>query len=222
MAAWHLQLKLVEAKKSTCIETDIFMMVEHPPVFTLGKRGGRENLIISEAALEKTGIPVIHVERGGNITFHGPGQLVLYPILNIRAAGLSVVEYVYLLEEIMIRTVAAWGIMAERKSLNRGIWVGANKIGSVGIAVRKGISFHGFALNVNLALDPFFWIHPCGLQGIGMTSMAKELKKTIPMDQVRRSVMDHVETLFEVKLSGTSVADLLDKIACPANEPAYG
>jgi len=206
--AWEFQTQLVSDRKSNRLDTDIFILLEHPSVFTLGRRGGLENLTLSEDLLKKTGIPVIHVERGGNITFHGPGQLIVYPIIDLRAAGLPVVEYVSLLEEIMIRTVGSWGIKAERNAMNRGIWVGASKLGSVGIAVRRGISFHGLALNVSLALKPFEWIHPCGLEGIGVTSMEEELSQNISMDSVRKAVKDYIEAVFGVKLVTTNLADL--------------
>ena len=206
--AWEFQTQLVSDRKSNRLDTDIFILLEHPSVFTLGRRGGLENLTLSEDLLKKTGIPVIHVERGGNITFHGPGQLIVYPIIDLRAAGLPVVEYVSLLEEIMIRTVGSWGIKAERNAMNRGIWVGASKLGSVGIAVRRGISFHGLALNVSLALKPFEWIHPCGLEGIGVTSMEEELSQNISMDSVRKTAKDYIEAIFGVNLVTTNLADL--------------
>jgi len=159
--ARELQSSFVDARKKNIIDTDIFILLEHPPVFTLGRRGGLDNLLATEEFLENFGIPVVHVERGGNITFHGPGQLVVYPIIDLRITGLTVPDYVSSLEEIMIRTAADWGIKAGRNPINRGVWKKNNKLGSVGIAVRRGISFHGFAFNVNLSLEPFTWINPC-------------------------------------------------------------
>lgn len=175
--AWDLQVRLVAARKGGIIGSDVLILLEHEPVFTLGRRGGRENLTVSEAFLEEAGVCVLHVERGGNITFHGPGQLVGYPILDLQAAGLSVTGYVERLEEVMIRTAAEWGVVAERNSLNRGVWAGGRKLGSVGIAIRRGISFHGFAFNVKPSLKPFGWINPCGLKGIEMTSLERELSR---------------------------------------------
>lgn len=206
--AWDLQSRLVAARKDGIIDTDIVLLLEHPPVFTLGRRGGEENLMVSGAFLEESGIPVVQVERGGDVTFHGPGQLVVYPIVDLKKARLSVVDYVTALEEIMIRTAGDWGIMAERNSMNRGIWVGNNKLGSVGIAIRRGVSFHGFAFNVNLSLKHFNWINPCGLQGIGMTSMERELSHSISMNQVHEAVKHHIEAVFEVELVNASLAEL--------------
>lgn len=214
--AWDLQSSLVTARRDGTIDTDIVFLLEHLPVFTLGRRGGEENLMVSGAFLEKSGIPVIQVERGGDITFHGPGQLVVYPIVDLREAKLTVVDYVFDLEEIMIKTAADWGVTAERNPVNRGIWVGNNKLGSIGIAIRRGISFHGFAFNVNLSLKPFGWIQPCGLQGIGMTSIEQELSHKVSMNQVREAVMRHIEAVFEVELVNTSLSELQNFLKSPA------
>lgn len=143
---------------------------------------------------------MIQVERGGSITFHGPGQLVAYPIIDLREAGLKVVDYVTGLEEVMIRTAADWKIRAGRNPLNRGVWVGQNKLGSIAITIRRGVSFHGFALNVNISLIPFEWIHPCGLKGIGMTSIDRERSKKVSMQQARASLKQHLQTVFGVEL----------------------
>lgn len=205
---WSLQTDLVAARQSGGIDRDIMLMVEHPAVFTLGRRGGREHLLISENKLEQAGIPIIQVERGGKITYHAPGQLVVYPILNLVRNELGVADYVSALEEVMIRTCAAWGIPAERNELNRGIWIGHKKIGSIGIAVRRDISFHGMALNVAPDLDPFCWVDPCGLEGVSMTSMQQELDKPVAIHQVKASVIDEFSAVFGVSLQPTAAADL--------------
>lgn len=206
--AWHLQSNLVAKRKKEIINNNVILLLEHHPVFTLGRRGGLNNLSVSANFLENAGILVIQVERGGNITFHGPGQLVVYPIIDLKAARLKVVNYVESLEEVMIRTAADWGIKAVRKPINRGVWVGNNKLGSIGIAIRKGICFHGMALNVNISLKPFEWINPCGLPDIGVTSMARELACDISMNRVRKTIKRHLEAIFEVELVTTS----LDKL----------
>lgn len=206
--AWDMQLRILDARKKRIISTDIILLLEHLPVFTLGRRGGLKNLIVSENFLKNQGIPIVHVERGGDITFHGPGQIVAYPIISLKEARLKVVEYVERLEEIMIRTVAAWGIKAERNLVHRGIWVGNNKLGSLGIAVRRGISFHGFALNVSLSLEPFDWINPCGIQGIGITSIACEISENVCLNQVRNILKQNIEAVFGVVLASTSLPEL--------------
>ena len=207
--AWDLQNKLVGARKDGVIDKDIVLLLEHPSVFTIGRRGGLKNLTVSEDFLEKAGIPVIHVERGGDITFHGPGQIVMYPIIDLRAARLGVIDYVGLLEEVMIRTASDWGIEAGRNPLNRGVWVGNNKLGSIGIAIRRGISFHGMAFNVNLSLEPFGWINPCGLHNIGITSMERELSRKLSIEKVREATKRHVETTFSVELVISDLAQIL-------------
>ncbi len=206
--AWKLQTAIVEARINRVIDKDIVLMLEHPSVFTLGRRGGTENLLVSKSFLEKSGIAVTQVERGGNITYHGPGQLVVYPIVNLEAAKISVVEFVEALESVMIQTTAVWGIYAERNPVNRGIWVGNNKIGSVGIALRKGISFHGLALNINLDLTPFSWIQPCGLQGVRMTSIQQELLEKVPMADAQKVLTQKFESVFGNLLVDKSYSEL--------------
>jgi len=210
--ALDLQHELVDARRNEIIDSNIVLLLEHAPVFTLGRRGGIENLRVSKDFLEKLNIPIIQIERGGNITFHGPGQLVVYPIVDLKKAKLEVLEFVKGLEEVMIRTADEWGITAERNLINRGIWVGNNKLGSVGISVRRDICFHGFALNVNGSLKPFDWINPCGLEGVGVTSMEQELSKRVPMNRVRKSVKGHLEAAFGVNLVLKSLSELLSII----------
>jgi lipoate-protein ligase B len=170
---------------------------------------------VAEDILKAQGIDVVHVERGGDITYHGPGQVVLYPILDLRKAGLGVVDFVTLLEDLMILTAAEWGIPAGRNALNRGVWVGAQKLGSIGIAVRRGITFHGLALNVNTWLEHFGWIHPCGLQGISVTSMAQTLGKPVSTEEVRRCLLRHVEGVFGRELGAVRIEDLQPAIGSP-------
>ena len=205
-----LQQKLVAAKNNGIMKKDIVILLEHSPVFTLGRRGGIENLTVSPAFLEKQNIPIVQAERGGNITFHGPGQLVVYQIVDLDKAGLDITELVDILEEIMLRVAADCGISAERNALNRGIWAGNKKMGSIGISVRQGVSFHGFSLNVNLSLEPFNWINPCGLQNIGITSMKRESAQKVSMDQVRKAVKLHLGSCFGVELLPTDPVELPD------------
>ncbi len=195
--ALALQEKIVAEKKARTQEKDLILVLEHPAVFTLGRHGGRENLMVSEAFLKEQGVPVVQTGRGGNITFHGPGQLVVYPIMDLNRAGMGVAAFVQQLEEIMIHTAADAGVIAHRSEMNHGIWVGNRKLGSIGLSVTRGISFHGVALNVNPDLTPFSWINPCGLAGISMTSLETELRKTEPtatvsMEGVKSSLIHHL------------------------------
>jgi lipoate-protein ligase B len=219
--AWDLQVDLVAARKSRLVPEDVLLLMEHPPVFTMGRRGGRENLLVSEVFLQESGIPILHVERGGDITFHGPGQLVGYPIVDLHAGQWGVAGYVERLEEVMIRTAAHWGVCATRNPLNHGIWVGNSKLGSIGIAVRCGIAFHGFAFNVNVSLEPFGWINPCGLQGIGMTSLKHELSQTLSMSRVREQLRHNFEAVFEMKLALTDPASLRCILMRPPEKKEY-
>ena len=198
--AWDLQTFLVEARKTGIIKNDLVLLLEHPAVFTLGRNGGSEHMKMSKDFLEQKGIPVIRVERGGSITFHGPGQLVVYIIHDLGRSRLGVTEYVNRLEETMKRVSGDWGIHAERNPVNRGVWVGENKLGSIGIAVRRGVSFHGFALNVNTSLEPFTWVNPCGLEDVRITSMKEVLGKELPRKRIRESVCFYIQEVFGIQL----------------------
>ena len=210
--AWQLQSALVAAKVTKSIDRDIILLLEHPAVFTLGRRGGRDYLLVGESFLEQSAIPVVQVERGGYITFHGPGQLVVYTIIDLETRRLGVTDFVAALEEIMLQTVGTWGLAAQRSSTNPGIWMGRRKMGSIGIALRKGISFHGLALNVNVDLTPFSWIQPCGLEGISMTSVRQELGEELPMRVVRQTVKNNFQSVLGLDLDDISYADLQQQL----------
>jgi lipoate-protein ligase B len=204
----ELQLALAAARHEGRLDRDVVLFLEHEPVFTLGRRGGTDNLRVTRAFLERAGVPVVHVERGGDVTYHGPGQLVAYPVVDLPAAHLKVVTFVEKLEEVMIRAAGDRGVAAERDPRNRGVWTRGRKLGSVGIAVRRGISFHGLALNVNPDLTPFQWIHPCGLQGVGMTSLVLEGAEGATLERVLPDMRRRVEEVFEVSLDETSLSTL--------------
>ena len=194
--AYDLQQRLAERRKSGLLADDLFLVTEHPSVFTLGRRGGRDNLVVSEQFLRDKNVQVVQIERGGDITYHGPGQLVVYPIILLKKAGFSVTEYVGLLEEIMIRLAAECGVRAVRDPRNHGIWVGDKKLGSVGIAIRHGVSFHGLALNVNVLLEPFSWVNPCGLVGVKMTTLTLECGQEITIPIVKKELNRYLTEVF--------------------------
>lgn len=194
-----LQRRLVDELHSGTLDADTLLLLEHEPVFTMGHNGGRENLMVSEGILKQKGIEVVETERGGNITYHGPGQIIAYPIIRMNGSGLGIPGYVEGLEEAMIRTASDWGVGAERSALNHGVWVGKRKLGSVGIAIRRGIAFHGIALNVNLSLEPFSWINPCGLSGVTMTSLKEEGAQNVDMALVRGGIVRHMAAVFGIK-----------------------
>lgn len=194
--ALDLQRSCVDARKQGRLKSDLVILLEHPAVFTLGRRGGRENLLVSESALRERGIQVVPIERGGDITYHGPGQLVAYLIVDLRAARLSVTDLVAGLERAMAHTARHWKVMAEGNSAFRGAWVRNRKLGSIGITIRRGISFHGLALNVTTDLEPFSWINPCGIEGCTMTSLQKEANRPVEMDRARTFLAEHLAEQF--------------------------
>jgi lipoate-protein ligase B len=198
LQALTLQRRAVAARREGLLDRDLLILLEHPPVFTLGRRGGRENLLVSEAFLKEKSISIVAIERGGDITYHGPGQLVVYPIVDLNAARLAVTAFVAKLEEAMVRTAAHWALAARGDAVHRGAWVGPRKLGSVGITVRRGVSFHGLALNVTTDLTPFAWINPCGLQSCAMTTLALEAGKEISMTAARREMARHLKDLLDM------------------------
>lgn len=192
---------------------DTLLLVEHPHVLTFGRRAREENVLVPESALEKMGVSCVHIERGGDVTYHGPGQLIAYPIFALEKNGIAILEFVERLEEVMIQVLKDFGILGERNEKNRGVWVGDRKIGFVGIAVRKGISFHGLALNVNTDLDFFQIIHPCGLKNVQVTSMAYLLGEEISMARIKASVIYHFEKIFKMVFDKGAVTVFLEKIS---------
>jgi lipoyl(octanoyl) transferase len=195
-AAYALQLELVEKRRSGTVADDLFLVTEHPGTFTLGRRGGQQNLMVSGQFLRQKNIPLVHIERGGDITYHGPGQLVIYPIMHLRQAGLTVSGYVHCLEEIMIGLAAASGVAAVRDARNHGVWAGDRKLGSVGIAIRHGVAFHGLALNVNICLEPFSWVNPCGLTGVQMTTLSRESGRELVLSEIKSYLSGQLSRVF--------------------------
>jgi len=195
-AAHRLQLDLVERRISGALDRDLFILVEHPLVFTLGRNADRSHLGLSEAVLQERGAELARIERGGEITCHNPGQLVVYPIIHLRAARLPVRDHVARLEEVMLRIAADQGVVAGRDPRNRGVWTGGRKLGSVGVAVRHGVAFHGLALNVANDLEPFTWINPCGLAGVTMTSLARESGRPCALAEVKTGCCRALEQVY--------------------------
>jgi lipoate-protein ligase B len=211
--AQALQEQCVAARRDGRLSNDLMLLLEHPAVFTLGRNGGPENLMVSDAFLKKAGVSLMPSERGGNITYHGPGQIVGYPVLDLRRIHMGVDDYVTALEDLMIAVAREWGVTAERDPRNRGIWVDGAKAGSIGLCLRHGMVFHGFALNVNNDLTPFQWINPCGLAGVRMTSLGQAAGRDIPMDRLRQTVWQKVRDIFGVALRPTTVDALRGLLA---------
>jgi lipoyl(octanoyl) transferase len=204
MMAYHdshrLQLGLIEARRSGRLDVDVVLMLEHLPVFTLGRSCDRRNIIKDGDFLAAQGIETIAIERGGDVTFHGSGQLVVYLLIDLKARGMDIRSFVMSLEEVMIRAAHDQNITAGRDPRNIGVWVNGDKLGSIGVAIRHGITFHGFALNVNIDLSPFQWIHPCGLKNISMTSLAVLKKSEVDMTDVYKSVERNLQDIFHISL----------------------
>jgi len=169
---------------------DSLVLLEHPPVFTLG-RGGDEKYLLNPGQ-----VPVHRVGRGGEVTFHGPGQLVGYPIFDLNRHGKDVHRYLRMLEDVLIATLAACDIAATRRDGLTGVWAGTDKIASIGIGIRRWVTFHGFALNVNTDLSYFSAIVPCGLPEVRMTSIQELLQEEIPLDTVQATMVRSFARIF--------------------------
>jgi lipoyl(octanoyl) transferase len=197
--AHALQESLVEARKQNQVG-DTVLLLEHPKVITLGRAAKRENILLAEGALADGGYEVFETGRGGDVTFHGPGQLVVYPIVDLAPDREDVRRYVKDLEETMIRIAADYGVVAQRVEGFNGSWVGMNKIGAVGVRISRWVTMHGFAINVSTELDDFGAIVPCGIRGRGVTSLSRELGREVPMLEVETRAAEHFASLLDAKL----------------------
>lgn len=180
-----------------------FLFVEHPHVYTLGKSGDLSNLLLNENQLKEKGATFYKINRGGDITYHGPGQIVGYPILDLENFFTDIHKYLRLLEEVIILTLADYGLKAERSNGETGVWLDvgtpfARKICALGIRSSRWVTMHGFALNVNANLGYFDNIIPCGIRGKAVASMEAELGKKIPLEEVQEKILKHFKTLFEI------------------------
>jgi lipoyl(octanoyl) transferase len=183
--------------------SNYFLFVEHPHVYTLGKSGDMSNLLLNEEQLKAKGATFYKINRGGDITYHGPGQLVGYPILDLDNFFTDIHKYLRFLEEVIIKTLAEYGIESERSEGETGVWLDvgtpfARKICALGVRTSRWVTMHGFALNVNANLGYFDNIIPCGIKGKAVTSMEAELDKKIPLAEVKGKISTHFKELFEV------------------------
>ncbi len=204
-SALRLQLKLHTAVADGSIPGAL-LLLEHHPVVTMGVSTVSSNLLASPEKLSEQGIGLVRTDRGGDVTYHGPGQLVGYPILRLRGLGLDVHSYLRRLEQSIIDVLHRYGLQGKRHG-NAGVWVADKKVCSIGIAVRKGVTYHGFALNVNPCLEHFALINPCGLQSEKITSMSLLLGETPAMDDVKAAAAECFEANFGVKLTPRSVCE---------------
>ncbi len=208
--AWELQKRLQQRLIRAHQEDDdslphLFLMVEHPHVYTLGKNGNVAHLLLTEERLQAIGAQFYPIDRGGDITYHGPGQLVGYPILDLNRIFTDLHRYLRTLEEVIIRTCAHYGIEAYRVPGRTGVWTGAEgeerKICAMGIRTSRWVTMHGFAFNIHTNLDYFSYIIPCGIHDRGVTSLEKELGYPVDEDEVKAEVIRHFGELFDVDLT---------------------
>src|ERR1700726_3908566 len=220
--AWELQKRLVAARKTGAME-DVLLLCEHPHVITLGRNGKREHLLASEQVLRQKGVEFHPSDRGGDITYHGPGQLVGYPILNFGAIRKDVVWYVRMLEEVMIRATAEFGINAERVAEKTGIWVRGThdsnaagvteeKLGAIGVHISRWVPSHGFAYNVSTDLRYFDLIVPCGISARKATSLEKILGRAVMRKEVVQPVVQNFGEVFGLEMRELSHDDLLAQL----------
>jgi lipoyl(octanoyl) transferase len=229
--AYALQKRLVAARKAEAVG-DVLLLCEHPPVITEGRNGKREHLLVSETVLRQRHVEFYETSRGGDVTYHGPGQLVGYPILQLGAIRKDVVWYVRMLEELMIRTTAEFGIYAEREAGKTGIWVrpevteftqrtqssergeqlselATEKLGAIGVHISRWVTSHGFAYNVSTDLRNFDLIVPCGIAGRKATSLEKLLGRAVHGEEVTPKVVRHFGEVFGLELRAGSTEELL-------------
>jgi lipoyl(octanoyl) transferase len=203
--AWNRQKawfqEVIDAKTCASLVKQRVIFCQHPHVYTLGKHGVGANMLLNETQLKRIGATLFHIERGGDITYHGPGQLVCYPILDLEAFHLGLKDYVHLLEEVVIRVCAFYGITATRSQGATGVWleVGTSKerkICAIGVKCSRYVTMHGLAFNLNTDLTYFSYIHPCGFIDKGVTSLAKELGRSIDEEEVKTKMKTVFKTLL--------------------------
>ena len=187
---------------------DGLILLEHTPVITLGRRANENHILASADVLRGLGIAVHRVERGGDVTYHGPGQIVGYPILRLTDHGLGVSDYMHLLEEVIIRVLADLGLAGTRRERTIGVWLGNNKVAAFGARVEKGVTYHGFALNVRPDLKHYDLIVPCGITDGGVTSIESEIGEVVDLAHVRQLVRNWFSALFDVSLLPASKREL--------------
>lgn len=207
--ALDLQFRLLEKRQKEIIG-DTLIIVEHPPVITLGKNAKKENILFSKEYLEEKGVDLVEINRGGDVTYHGPGQIVGYAIINIKNQRLGIKNFVSKLEQIFIDLLKdKYDIDAVRDDINNGVWVDNMKITAVGLAVKRWVTMHGFAFNVSTDLDAFKLIVPCGIEARGVTNIEKIKNKKVHIEDVKKEVVDYFLKEFNyTKIKHTSLEEL--------------
>ena len=212
--ALELQRSIARDRISGAVPQDVLLLLEHPPVVTLGRSAKEKHLVASPEFLESQGVELFEVERGGDVTYHGPGQLVGYPIVDLKRHRQDLHWYLRKLEEVLINTLADYGIPGERNTSFTGVWTRGKKIASIGVHARDWVTWHGFALNVTTDLSYFDLIVPCGINGVVMTSIARELgAEEVSAQDVQERVTAKFAEAFDLTAVVTSRSALLESVA---------
>ncbi|MDH7480771.1 MAG: lipoyl(octanoyl) transferase LipB [Armatimonadota bacterium] len=212
-----IQYKLAKLRAEGLIE-DTLLLLEHDPVITFGRSGGEESLLVPIEKIKEAGIEIFYTDRGGDATYHGPGQLVGYPIFNLGQHGKDVHLFLRNIERSVMDCLSDFGISSQAVPGYTGVWVGDEKICSIGIAVRRWISYHGFALNVSPNFDHWALLHPCGLVGRRVTSIERLLGKPISMQSVKDVIVSRFAQVFGIKPTQIDKKTLFDRIAAEEHE----
>jgi lipoate-protein ligase B len=193
--AYELQRKLHRQRVMEEIP-DVLLLLEHPPTITVGKSGRIENILVPREELRERGVSLFFIDRGGDVTYHGPGQIVGYPVMDLKARDKDIRKFVHDIEEVLIRTVRDFGIAGGRDETHPGVWVEGRELAAIGLAVRRWVSMHGFALNVQPDMEHFALINPCGFTDRKAVSMVELIGEAIRMEDVKRCLMAHFEAVF--------------------------
>ena len=215
--AFDLQMAVNQYLQKNKERPGILLLVEHPPVFTLGRNRNADDFLFPIELVKNQGFDVVESNRGGNVTYHGPGQIVGYPLLNLEHFKKDVQLYVWSLEEWIIKTLARYGLIADRKPAYRGVWVGDEKICAMGVAIKRWSTMHGFALNHTTNLDHFKWINPCGITEFGVTSMEK-LGVEASLSQVTETLKDVFQNTFQCQLEPITLEEVKELVNNRENE----
>jgi lipoate-protein ligase B len=216
---WNLQHKLLGFRQRGQIE-DMLLYTEHHHVYTIGKGGDDNHLLASEAELIRDGTEVYHIDRGGDITYHGPGQVVGYPIIDLNQFSPDIHAYLRQLEEVLIGSLSKFGIRGNREEGMTGVWAGGEKIAAIGVKVSRWVTMHGFALNVNTDLQKFSRIIPCGIFHKGVTSMKQILGREIPLVEVEASITESFVSVFGSSPVDIKPNELLERVRPVYVEPS--
>jgi lipoate-protein ligase B len=206
--SFAIQERILQARMRVQFPATIILQ-ENLPVFTVGRSGSRANILLSDEELVRHGIEVLDVDRGGDVTYHGPGQLIVSPVLYLGDIGLNAHQYLHALEDVLVELLSGYGIRTGKKEGYPGVWWQDAKIGAVGIAVKHGFTFHGFSLNADLDMAPFKMINPCGVSCMPVTSIKQVLGRGLPMSDIKAHLLEIMERRFNLNAREVSLPDFL-------------